>query len=169
MFYPEYTRIAPMTQSLKTASSKLLQITPVSSPTLLAASARIPSCKLACSEGWASLVPAVCGSLVGGFYVMDTMSIQSVRLPKLIYWAFSVSDCSVSFVMLHIPQRDLRETPVFAGDVRSTYDVAPLERVVVSICYGVSSGGKHASPSRFIQTHHLFTKVIVSIQCWHTI
>eukprot|EP00904_Undaria_pinnatifida_P006484 jgi/Undpi1/2966/HiC_scaffold_14.g06343.m1 len=44
---------------------------------------------LACCEGWNSMVPAVCGVLVGGLYLMDTMSIQSVRLPSIVYRCFS--------------------------------------------------------------------------------
>lgn len=47
--------------------------------------------QLACCEGWNSVVPAVCGAFVGGMYLVDTVSIQSVRLPKFIYRCCSVS------------------------------------------------------------------------------
>ncbi|CAN0312685.1 unnamed protein product, partial [Hapterophycus canaliculatus] len=45
---------------------------------------------LASCEGWDSIVPAVCGALVGALYMMDTMSIQAVRLPSVVYRCFSV-------------------------------------------------------------------------------
>eukprot|EP00903_Cladosiphon_okamuranus_P015126 g13989.t1 len=44
---------------------------------------------LASCEGWDSIVPAVCGALVGGLYMMDTMSIQALRLPGVVYRCFS--------------------------------------------------------------------------------
>lgn len=47
--------------------------------------------QLAACEGWNSVVPAVCGALVGGLYVMDTMSIQTLRLPGVVYRCFAVS------------------------------------------------------------------------------
>lgn len=47
--------------------------------------------QLASCEGWDSVVPAVCGALVGGLYMMDTMSIQALRLPGVVYRCFSVS------------------------------------------------------------------------------
>lgn len=37
------------------------------------------------------MVPAVCGALVGGIYLMDTLSIQSVRLPSVMYRCLAVS------------------------------------------------------------------------------
>lgn len=46
--------------------------------------------QLASCEGWDSVVPAVCGALVGGLYMMDTMSIQALRLPGVVYRCFSV-------------------------------------------------------------------------------
>ncbi|CAN0430356.1 unnamed protein product, partial [Ectocarpus sp. 13 AM-2016] len=45
--------------------------------------------KLASCEGWDSIVPAVCGALVGGLYLMDTMSIQAVRFPNVVHRCFS--------------------------------------------------------------------------------
>ncbi|CAN0013747.1 unnamed protein product [Ectocarpus sp. 4 AP-2014] len=44
---------------------------------------------LASCEGWDSIVPAVCGALVGGLYLMDTMSIQAVRFPNVVHRCFS--------------------------------------------------------------------------------
>ncbi|CAM9752295.1 unnamed protein product, partial [Pylaiella littoralis] len=44
---------------------------------------------LAFCDGWDSIVPAVCGALVGGLYMMDTLSIQALRLPSLVYRCFS--------------------------------------------------------------------------------
>lgn len=47
--------------------------------------------QLAFCDGWKSFVPAVCGAIVGSLYVMDTMSVQAVRLPDMVYRCFWVS------------------------------------------------------------------------------
>ena len=66
-----------------------IKVTPPPAPPFLRRG--VSSFQLACCEGWNSMVPAVCGVLVGGLYLMDTVSIQSVRLPSIVYRCFSVS------------------------------------------------------------------------------
>lgn len=58
--------------------------------------------QLAFCEGWNSVVPAVCGAMVGGMYLMDAMSVQAVRLPNLVYRCCSVSHDKVQFVFCYV-------------------------------------------------------------------
>ena len=57
------------------------------------------------------MVPAVCGALVGGIYLMDIMSIQSVRLPSVVYRCFSVSLCGGTHVG-HIADPHFRDLEI---------------------------------------------------------